>query len=624
MMNPGGFDYEQWLFAKRIDATGYVRCKQDCQRLPGNLLSTDLRIRAWMQQQRHSLYLRLQTFLNDSPVSGLIIGMTLGVRDAITPQQWDILRNTGTAHLMAISGLHVGLVAGLAFWLLRHLAGWAELKRCSPHQFAAIGAMCCALGYAILAGLSVPTQRALIMLSVIFASVILQTSIRTFHLLALTAVAVVVINPLAVLSAGFWLSFGAVSVIGLMLTGRHKAQGYWSTTWSVGWRVALGLSPLLLLFFGSVSIISPIANLVAVPVISLLVVPVALFGVVISGLSEWLAFAAFDLASTVLSIVMWYLEQLSALSFSTLSTPKPAFWAVLTAVAGICLLLLPRGVQGRWLGIVMLLPAAFPSISPVTQGTARVTVLDVGQGLASVIETARHTLVFDTGIRLSPKFDMGSAVLVPFLRSRAIRQVDVLVLSHTDSDHIGGAPSLLAAFPVNQQLSSYPQQVPGDMVELCEPGKQWEWDGVSFTILAPLLPYFSEENNNSCVIRVNAGNESILLTGDIESEAEARLIDAYGELLESDVLIVPHHGSKTSSTLDFLDAVQPELALMSAGYRNQYGFPHRRVVKHYQSKNIQLINTAQSGAISLVIGEQRMSQSVSKYRYQSMRYWNTR
>lgn len=624
MMNPGGFDYEQWLFANRIDATGYVRCKTDCQLLPDQLLSTNQTLRAWIQQQRHSLYLRLQQYLENSSVSGLIIGMSLGIRDAITPQQWDVLRNTGTAHLMAISGLHVGLVAGLAFWLLRRLAGWVGIKRWSPHQFAAVGAMSCAIGYAILAGLSVPTQRALIMLSVIFGSVLLQTNIRIFHLLAITAVVVVIVNPLAVLSAGFWLSFGAVAVISLMLIGRYKTQGYWRTTWSVGWRVALGLSPLLLLFFGSVSVVAPVANLIAVPVVSLLVVPVALFGVVMSGLSELLASAALTFASTVLSAVMWYLEQLSALSFSTLSTPKSGIRVVLAGVAGVSLLLLPKGVKGRWLGLGMLLPVVFPSITSVDQGTARVTVLDVGQGLASVIETAHHTLVFDTGIRLSPKFDMGSAVLIPFLRSRAIDQIDVLVLSHTDSDHIGGAPSLLAALPVMQELSSYPHQVSGQSVELCESGKRWEWDGVTFTILAPLLPYFSNENNNSCVIQVTAGEESVLLTGDIEAEAEARLVSEYGTLLGSRVLVVPHHGSKTSSTSDFLDVVQPTLALIPAGYRNQYGFPHRRVVKRYQSKNIQLFNTAHSGAISLTIGKHQVLQNVSKYRYQSMRYWNSR
>ncbi len=624
MMNPGGFDYEQWLFSNRLDATGYVRCKKDCQLLTDKSLPAHQSLRAWMQQQRQSLYLRLQHYLETSSVSGLIIGMTLGIRDAITSQQWDVLRNTGTAHLMAISGLHVGLVAGLGFWLIRRLAGWVGIKRWSPHQFAAIGAMSCAVGYAILAGLSVPTQRALIMLSVIFGSVLLQTNIRIFHLLAITAVVVVIVNPLAVLSAGFWLSFGAVAVISLMLIGRYKTQGYWLTTWSVGWRVALGLSPLLLLFFGSVSVVAPVANLIAVPVVSLLVVPVALFGVVMSGLSELLASAAFTFASIVLSAVMWYLEQLSALSFSTLSTPKPGMWAVLTGVAGVSLLLLPKGVQGRWLGIILLLPALFPSITNIDQGTARITVLDVGQGLASVVETANHTLIFDTGIRLSPKFDMGSAVLIPFLRSRAIDQVDVLVLSHTDSDHIGGAPSLLAAFPVKQELSSYPHQVPGQSVELCESGEHWEWDGVTFTILAPLSPYFSNENNNSCVIQVKAGDESVLLTGDIEAEAETRLVDEYGVLLASRVLIVPHHGSKTSSTSDFLDVVQPTLALIPAGYRNQYGFPHRHVVKRYQSNNIQLFNTALSGAISLTIGEHQVLQNVSKYRYQSMRYWNSR
>ncbi|MEE9344388.1 MAG: DNA internalization-related competence protein ComEC/Rec2 [Methylococcales bacterium] len=620
MLNPGGFDYEQWLFSKRIDATGYVRCKQDCERLSDNLT-----FGAWLQRQRQSLSLQLQQTLEKSPVSGLITGMTVGIRDDINPQQWQVLRNTGTAHLMAISGLHVGLVAGLAFWLLKRFTAWIGVKRCSPQQVAAIGAMACALGYALLAGLSVPTQRALIMLSIIFGGVLLQASIRAFHLLALTAVVVVVVNPLAVLSAGFWLSFGAVMVITLLLLGRHQTLGYWQATWAIGWRVALGLSPLLLLFFGSVSVLAPIANLIAVPVVSVVVVPASLLGVVLSCVSESLAAVAFGLASSVLSAVMWYLEQLSALSFSTLSTPRPEIWAVAASIAGVLLLLSPKGIRGRWLGIIMLLPAVFPRIADVAHGTARITVLDVGQGLSSVIETAHHTLVFDTGIRLSPKFDMGSSVLVPYLRSRAIKQIDILVLSHTDADHIGGAQSLLTALPVIRELSSYPQQVPGQSVEFCEPGKQWQWDGVKFIVLAPLSPYFNNENNNSCVIQVIAGNHRLLLTGDIESTAETRLVDEYGKLLASHVLVAPHHGSKTSSSSSFLDAVQPDLVLIAAGYRNQYGFPHQSVIKRYQLKNILALTTSDSGAISLTIGkhqELNTSQNVTKYRYQSIHYWN--
>ncbi|HFD12362.1 MAG TPA: DNA internalization-related competence protein ComEC/Rec2 [Crenotrichaceae bacterium] len=624
MMNPGGFDYEQWLFAHGIDATGYVRCKKDCRLLPETKHLNAKAISAWVQQQRHNIYLKLQNYLRNSPVAGLVVGMTVGIRDDITSRQWDILRNTGTTHLMAISGLHVGLVAGLAFWLARRTASWVGIKRWSPHQIAAITAMLCATGYAMLAGLSLPTQRALIMLGIIFGSVLLQTSLRSMHLLAITAVIVVIVNPLAVLSAGFWLSFGAVAIISLMICGRNRGYGYWHATWSVGWRVALGLSPLLLLFFGNVSLIAPVANLIAVPVVSILVVPVSLFGIVISGLSVQLAIAVFNFASLILSAVMWFLEQLSAFQFSTLSTPRPSVWAVLFGITGVLLLLLPKGVQARWLGFILLLPVFFPSIAKIDPGSAQVTVLDVGQGLSTVVETANHTLVFDTGIRLSPRFDMGSAVLLPYLRSRAIHHVDQLILSHTDSDHIGGAQILLDSLPVLQEFSSYPQHVPGKHVELCEPGKQWQWDGVDFIMLAPLLPYSPAENNNSCVIKISAGGDRVLLTGDIESRAENRLIDEYNHRLNSRVLIVPHHGSKTSSSAAFLDAVKPDLAIIAAGYRNQYGFPHRKIVKRYAKNKVSLLNTAYSGSISFVIGTQDNQHTVTEYRHQSQRYWNQR
>ena len=622
MMNPGGFDYEQWLFVHHIDATGYVRCKADCQLLIDNQSFGLVFLNGKLQQLRQGLYLKLSQYLADSPVSGLIAGMTVGIRDGISTRQWDILRDTGTAHLMAISGLHVGLVAGLCFWLVRNLASYIGIKRCSPHQVAAIVAMTSAICYALLAGLSLPTQRALIMLSIIFGSVILQTKIRALHLLALTAVVVVASNPLAVLSAGFWLSFGAVAVISLMLTGRYQTPGYWFATWSVGWRVALGLSPLLLLFFGRVSIIAPIANLIAVPVVSILVVPVALFGIVVSSLSEHLAVVVFGFSSAILSALMWYLEQLSQFKFSTLAVSKPSLWVVMLSLAGVILLLLPKGVHGRWLGLMMLLPVLFPYDPNLEYGTVKVTVLDVGQGLSTVIETAQHTLVFDTGIRLSPKFDMGSSVLVPYLNTRGISQIDMLVLSHTDADHIGGSNALLSAMAVSRVVSSYPDLVPGSANEYCQSGNQWQWDGVKFEVLAPLQPYFNDENNNSCVIKVIAGNDSILLTGDIESEAEQNLVKEYGSRLQSQILIVPHHGSKTSSSSAFLDVVKPVLAIIPAGYRNQYGFPHHRVLKRYRSNNIRFLTTADSGAISITLGGPDSLQSVTEFRGQSMRYWN--
>ncbi len=621
MMNPGGFDYEQWLFSQGIDATGYVRC-EDCQLLSGSGYSVAQSVHGWVQQQRQLLYQKLQAALEHSKVSGLISGIVVGIREDITALQWNILRKTGTAHLMAISGLHIGLIAGLTFWLFRWVVAWVGILHWSPHHIAAVGAMSCATGYAMLAGLSLPTQRALIMLGIVFGAVILQAKIRPAHLLAITAVAVVVINPLAVLSAGFWLSFGAVAIISLMLVGRLRTGGYWSSTWTVAWRVALGLSPLLLLFFGSVSLIAPIANLIAVPVVSLVVVPASLFGAVISSFSESIASVIFNFSSLVLSVVMAYLEQLSLLKYSAISLSKPSLWAIISGIFGVILILSPRGVRYKWLGLILLLPALFPDVNKIDQGQFKVTVLDVGQGLSSVIETANHTLVFDAGIRLSAKFDMGTSVLLPYLRSRSIQHVDLLVLSHPDSDHIGGAQALLTDLPVDNQISSYPKRVPGHAVQLCQPGRQWQWDGVQFLILAPLRPFFIDENNNSCVIKVNAGHDGLLLTGDIESEAESRLIKEYGNILKSRLLVVPHHGSKTSSSAHFLDSVDPALAIIPAGYRNQYGFPHKKVVKEYQVKNIPLLNTAHSGAVSVILGSKQSLQGVTKYREQSRRYWN--
>ncbi|MCH9698226.1 MAG: DNA internalization-related competence protein ComEC/Rec2 [Gammaproteobacteria bacterium] len=622
MKNPGGFDYEQWLFARGIDATGYVRCENACQlinepdrSLFGGLLPS-------FQHNRQLLYENLTHELRESPVAGLIIGMVVGIRDGITEQQWTVLRNTGTAHLMAISGLHIGLIAGLMFWLTRHCCAWAGILRYSPQQLAALSAMIFASGYAVLAGLSLPTQRALIMLAIVFGSVVLQTRLRPFHLLALSASVVVLLNPLSVLEAGFWLSFGAVAVISLMLVGRQSKQGYLGTTWVVGWRVALGLGPLLLLFFGNASLIAPVANLIAVPVTSLLVVPAALIGVVISSFSGQLAKIVFEYTSVVLSSVMWFLEQLAEFDFATLSLPKPSLPAVMISLAGVLLLMLPRGIRYRWMGLIMLLPVVFPVTQKIEQGVFKLTVLDVGQGLSNVVETANHTLVFDTGIRLGSGFDIGSMVVLPYLRNQAIHQVDLLVLSHSDADHVGGAKSLLSGLPVIKTIASDPQQLPFEAIQRCQAGAHWRWDGVSFTMLAPLDPYFDDDNNNSCVLQISAGERTVMLSGDIESEAEIRLVQHYGKRLHSQVLVAPHHGSQTSSSQTFLEMVGSEFVIVSAGYRNRYGFPHQSVMNRYQEMAIQVLNTASSGAVSVIPGNNDNLQNVTEYRKKSMRYWN--
>lgn len=624
LMNPGGFDYEQWLFAHGIGATGYVRCQTDCQLLSNPDRSLRNRLTQHFRHQRQQLYNRLTQYLSASPVSGLLIGMVVGIRDDMTEQQWNVLRQTGTAHLMAISGLHIGLIAGLVFWLIRLLCAWLGIVRWAPQQIAAVAAMLCACGYAVLAGLSLPTQRALIMLAIVFGSVILQTSLRAFHLLTISAFVVVVLNPLAVLETGFWLSFGAVAVISLMLVGRQRFQGYWRTTWAVGWRVALGLGPLLLLFFGNASVIAPIANVVAVPVVSLLVIPFALTGVIASVFSDQLAMIIFDYASLVLESVMWFLEQLAGFRFASISLSKPSLWAAIISIAGVCIVLLPKGIRFRWMGLVMLLPVLYPMKPVIEQGQFKLTVLDVGQGLSSVIETANHTLVFDAGIRLGSGFDIGSMVVLPYLRSQGIRNVNMLVLSHSDIDHIGGAQSLLAGLPVLKTIASDPQQLSIQGVDSCKADQQWVWDGVRFSMLGPMQPYFAGDNNNSCVLQVSSNHHSVLLTGDIEIEAEERLVKHYGQQLNSQVLVVPHHGSQTSSSAVLLAQVKPDLAINSAGYRNRYGFPHQSVVDRYRSMSINLLNTFSSGAVSIALGDKDNLQNVTEYRKKSMRYWNAR
>jgi competence protein ComEC len=460
------------------------------------------------------------------------------------------------------------------------------------------------------------------MLMLVLGGLMLQKTLRPLHSLVLAAFFMVLLNPLTVLSHGFWLSFSAVLLILLFLSGRQGMPKYWSASWSIGWRTGLGLSPLLLLFFGQTSLIAPLANLFAIPIVSFLIIPAALLALCVSPLSEPLAHLLMQAAAWLLEILLDCLQILADIPYAAISLSPPAWFAVLLALVGILLLCLPKGLPGRYLGIVLLLPALAPWQERIEYGQARFTLLDVGQGLAAVVQTAEHVLVFDTGVRLSAGFDMGASVVVPYLRQRGIDGIDQLVLSHADRDHIGGARSVLQAFPVEQIISSDPAHLNGMEAELCKAGKQWNWDGVEFHLLAPLQPFFADDNNNSCVLKVTAGTHSVLLTGDIEREAEEGLLAAYGEQLHSSVLVVPHHGSNTSSSAEFIAQVNAEYALLPAGFQNQYGFPHRKLVERYQQQQTQLFNVAYSGAISIMLGGNEALR-LEEYRYNAAHYWNT-
>jgi len=613
IMNPGGFDYERWLFTEGVGATGYVRPSPKPV-----LLGRDS---AWgsISVCRQSITDQLSSALGNSASLALIKALTIGDGNSVTQEQWEVFRKTGTTHLVVISGSHIGLIAGLVYFLVLKLWAWTGWLAWSPQKVAAVSAVLVAIFYSGLAGFSVPTQRSVVMLSIAMAAIILQRNSRPFNTLSIALFAVLIVDPLAVLSAGFWLSFLAVSVIVYAVSGRLGKLGpVWGAI-KINGVTSVGLSPLLLLFFQQVSLVAPLANLIAVPVISLLVVPLSLLAAIIMFILPTLASKLFFLVDTVLQGLWWLLAHLAEIPMASINHVLPSYWALLFAVPGILLLLAPVGIPARWLSLVMFLPLVFTDVKQPEAGDINMTLLDVGQGLSTVVQTTHHLLVYDTGAKFSEHSDMGQSVLLPFLRSQGVAKIDSLIISHGDNDHIGGAVSLMRGIPTEKILTSVPQQLSEYAPIECVAGQSWLWDEVKFTMLAPRQAFVSE-NDNSCVLKIQSKHGTALLTGDIEAAAESWLVETYGEALKADVLVAPHHGSKTSSTSGFLQAVQPGYVLIPAGYRNQFGHPHKDVLARYRQVHALWLNSADSGAI--VVNVKNNVLAVRGMRQTESKYWN--
>lgn len=616
--NPGGFDYAGWLFHSGIAATGYVR--SGSVPLPdADNLDLGLRLRASVAQ-------RLEPLLTEIPQRGILRALSLGDRNAIAAVQWDLMRATGTSHLIAISGLHIGLVAGLGFLCGRWLwsrSQWLTTWLPAPCA-AAILAILVASLYAVLAGFGIPTRRAWIMCLVVLLSILLRRPSRPADSLALALLLVTLDDPFAVVSPGFWLSFAAVGIIFATLGCAHRGTGLAQRTTQLvrlQLTLSLGLLPLTLLFFGQVGWVAPLANLLAVPWTSVILVPLLFAGLICLYPFPGLAQLLFSLAGWATAVMETGLQILADLPGNTIGMPVVSPWITLAALAGAALLLLPRGVPQRWFGVLLLTPLLSWQPPRPASGQAWFTLLDVGQGLAAVILTARHTLVYDTGPKYSADFDTGSAVVAPFLAAVGVRQIDRLIISHGDNDHRGGAASLTARLPTYQVLTSVPEQIDWRYVTRCRAGHEWEWDGVRFRILHPDHETLLKGNDASCVLQIEANGERVLLPGDIEARGEHSLLAQYGAALRSDVLVVPHHGSRSSSTQNFVQTVAPRWALFATGYRNRYGFPRPEVRARYQRQGSRQLISAETGAIGLRLGEGRLSEPTLQ-RSTGRRYWH--
>jgi len=616
LSNPGGRDHEAWLLLHRIRATGYLRPGPTDARLSAPLGQRVTRLRADLAQ-------RIEDSLGDHPQRGVIKGLTVGLTGEITDRQWQVFRATGTTHLMAISGSHVVLVAGLVLGLARWgwgAAGWLPLYL-PAQRAAALASVAAAWAYAALAGLAVPTQRAAVMATAMVLARAWRGTLAPTHGLALGLLAVLVLDPLSPLSPGFWLSFVAVGVLFVATGPRAPRRGLLARWGRVHLAVALGLAPLTLGIFGETPVIGALANALAVPWIGVVVVPLALAGTLL--LPLWPAGGAIlvGAAANAMGILWPLLEWAGGLGWSLQTGADPGVVALAAGSAGALLLLLPRGVPGRWVGLVWLTPLlAAPLPGRPAPGEAWVTVLDVGQGLAALVETAGHRLLYDAGPRYRQGRDAGENAVLPFLRSRGIARLDTLVLSHGDEDHTGGAVSVLLEVPAHRVIAG--DNLPAVPAQACRDGARWDWDGVALTLRRAGGPAGPGGNNGSCVLRLVTAGGALLLAGDLEAHGERALLQGTEGDLRADVLVVPHHGSRSSSSPAFVAAVAPRHALFATGYRNRFRFPAPEVVERYRLAGTQVHDTARAGAITVRLGGPE-GLSVSHYRQTHRRFWHT-
>lgn len=615
--NPGGFDYEGHLFRQGIGASGYVRTDDRNRRIaPASPRYSVLRIRAWIAQRLHAA-------VGDHPMLGVLQGLAVGDTHAMSALQWRVFAATGTTHLMAISGLHISMIAALVAWFGGALVRWprAQQLRIDAVHGQVAGGMLGAVGYSMLAGLSVPTQRTLIMLCIYFGARWCRRELSVGRAMGLALIGVLLIDPFAPLAIGSWLSFGAVAVILLGLAGRLVEEGPIRGFARVQYVVTVGLVPILIAAFGSLSLVSPLANVVAVPFFTCLLVPLVLLGSVAAAV--WLPAGTVVLGfAAQLLEWCWPAMQWSAdLPLATWHFPKPPSIAAFSLAIGALLLVTPGIWPMRFVALLLCLPALLFRPPVPSTGNFALTLLDVGQGLSVAIRTRSHVLVYDAGPAFRTGRDTGELVVLPYLRSQGIRRVDMLMISHGDLDHRGGMRSILDGIPVAGLRVGPSVKTEGLRAQHCRRGQRWIWDEVEFEVLHPTDGAYKRDNDSSCVLRISAAGGSALLTGDIQGESESALTAA--SLAAVDVMVVPHHGSRTSSTPNFVDATRPRLALFGAGYRNRWSFPKPDVVERWREMGASPLTTADTGAIEVRFDAAGV-QPPRLYRRDERRYWQTR
>nr|WP_309788259.1 MULTISPECIES: DNA internalization-related competence protein ComEC/Rec2 [unclassified Caballeronia] len=747
--NFGARDAEAALLARDIRATGYVAENASARRLPrdahGIALAID-RLRAHLRE-------RIGRALGAAPHRGIVVALAVGAQDGVSDDDWALMRATGTSHLVAISGLHIGFVAGLAAWLTGFIwrrARWRGVPLplyVAAQKVAAGGAAAFAGLYAGLAGFNVPAQRALWMLGVVALAAMAGRRLAPSLVLAWALALVLLADPWAVTAAGFWLSFCAVGAIlfaiaahgrraskgraddgddsardvetyearqraaeagagepasaierlpdsassivavdaarerswpladaarvaacprdervsgppdaaATLMSARppgpapgrasHRARGVLhealrharrsashlsapaASSARVQYAVTIALAPLTAYWFFQIPLIGPLANAIAIPWVSMLVTPTVLAGVLLPAPLDGFAY---QIAHSLLALMCEALAHFTSLPWALWRLPQPGPFALAAAAAGVAWALAPRGWPLRFAAPLTWLPLVVPAPHAPATGAFRLTALDIGQGSSIVVETARHTLLFDAGPG-PESTHAGERIVVPYLFADGATTLDALVISHSDSDHAGGAPAVLQSIGVRQFVASLPPQDAlwrtagehhADALR-CAAGQRWTWDGVEFAMLWPdPAPLAGKPNAQSCVLKVtSAAGRSALLAADIEADVERTLLRRDARALRADVLVVPHHGSKTSSTEPFLDSVRPLVAVFQVGYRNRFHHPHPTVFQRYRLRGLELSRSDEDGAARIEVSS---AISLERYRQTHARYWMDR
>ncbi|MGA7595716.1 MAG: DNA internalization-related competence protein ComEC/Rec2 [Gallionella sp.] len=639
--NPHGFDFELWALENNLRAVGYVNSKADNLRLAALAGGFNYRILHWREILRD----RLAAALSAAPYAGVLTALAIGDQSSIPQAQWQVFTRTGVNHLMSISGLHITMLAGLgfalAYWLWRRSVRLTLLL--PARKAAALVALLVALAYALLSGFAVPAQRTVYMAGAVAVALWLNRNFSPAQLLSVALLGVLIPDPWSILSPGFWLSFGAVALILYVTAYRLKSSSWLQegdgeavrqpTAYPlrvlveyarVQWAMTIGLIPMLLALFQQVSLVSPIANAFAIPLVSLVVVPLTLLG---AALPPHFGVAPLWLAHKVMALTMALLEWLNSLPQAVWTQHAPTPWSIAAGMLGALVILLPRGFPARWLGVVLMLPMFLNGPPLPAENSLRLTIFDVGQGLAVAAQTRHHALLYDAGPVFSGGADSGNRILVPSLRAMGIRKLDGLILTHDDADHTGGAASIMQAMPIDWLSSSLPEGHPllqaAAEKRRCMDGQSWQWDGVLFEILHPDQASYANakisDNDRGCVLRISIANRHILLTADIEKASEAELLDRHPDKLPAVLLVVPHHGSRTSSTVKFISAVRPSYAVFTSGYLNRFGHPKQDIVQRYADSGAALLRSDRDGAILVDMNADQLR--VESYRHTHRRYW---